>query len=131
MPIIKDTHRRMLIFACVGVLNTAVDFATYAALTEWLTLTPVAANIIAFMVASLNSYALNGRFTFNGLGGSLFSPRQGLRFMATAAACLAISTATLTLCLHVAPNLVAKLIAAIVTFFFGFAVNRLWVFRAA
>lgn len=54
-------------FCVVGSLNTAIDFAIYVSLTRffvfWLD-HRVAASIMAFIGASLNSYLLNKRWTF-------------------------------------------------------------------
>lgn len=57
--------KKIILFGFIGVLNTAVDLAIFAALTSVLNLHFVIANIISTASALALSYILNSRFTFN------------------------------------------------------------------
>ncbi|MCR4268974.1 GtrA family protein [Nitratireductor sp. ZSWI3] len=50
-------------FAIVGVLNSAIDFAAFTGLV-FLDLHPVLANVLAWAVAVVFSFAVNSRWTF-------------------------------------------------------------------
>lgn len=65
--VIKDlfkTHRQKLRFGAVGMLNTAVDFGLYSALTYFLALPLIAANFISTSAGFTVSFFLNRTFTF-------------------------------------------------------------------
>lgn len=60
---LKQHRWRFTRFAAVGVLNTVIDFGVFYALTQagiW----PLAANVISFSAAVINSYILNKYWTF-------------------------------------------------------------------
>ena len=51
-------------FALVGVVNTAIDLAVFVAAYNWLHLSLIPANLLAWFVAVSFSYVLNSTFTF-------------------------------------------------------------------
>jgi len=86
----------MVLFVGVGVLNTAVDFAilnlliisTHREQGGWL----LAFNGLSFLAAAINSYILNGRFTFrNSKPGDRW---RFIRFIAVNAGGLIINSVT-------------------------------------
>lgn len=60
----KKTIKQFIIFSLVGFLNTSLDLVTYLFLTKFLNVYYLIANVIAFLVASTNSYLFNKNFTF-------------------------------------------------------------------
>lgn len=69
VPILRRSAgaRQFVKFTLVGVTNTAWDFLIYVLLTRgWLgfSLHFLVANFLAFLVAVINSYCLNKRWTF-------------------------------------------------------------------
>jgi len=57
-------HRAPLVFATIGVANTALHTATLVALVELLATPPVAAQAAGFLVANLASFLGNARYAF-------------------------------------------------------------------
>jgi len=58
---------QILFFCFIGVINSAVHAVVVLTLVESSILTPVAANVCAFVVANIVSFFLNCRFTFRTL----------------------------------------------------------------
>ncbi len=54
---------RIVRFAAVGVLNTAIYYGMYLALTQ--VLSYLAAHVVAFVLSMIGSFFLNCRFTFH------------------------------------------------------------------
>lgn len=67
LDVLKSHYKRFGKFAAVGVLNTAIDFAVYAALFYGFGLYFLFAHIFAFLVANANSFVINSVWTFKGL----------------------------------------------------------------
>jgi putative flippase GtrA len=116
------------LFALVGAANTGVDFTTYVTLTRWWHIDPITANVVGFMLGSLNSYVFNAKLTFRDVGLPVLSSRRMLLFAATTLLCLALSTLVLYSLLDIMPDLLAKGLAVGVTFIVGYWLNRVVVF---
>ena len=119
---------QMIKFASVGIANTLVDFALFALLFSVFGLDKFLANTIAFLVAVLNSYVLNHRWTFAAKGGA-FAIRPALYFIALNAVGLLISNLTIYLLAPPLHPLMAKVIATLATFLWNFTTSKLFVFR--
>jgi putative flippase GtrA len=122
--------RRAATFGAVGVANTLVDVAAFAALL-WAGLPLLAANTLGFVAGAANSYVMNGLVTFRDRGADLRAPRTMARFAAVTLTTLAISNLVVWAGAQVAPVWVAKALSIGATFVVGFALNRALVFRAA
>lgn len=59
-----ELGKQLAKFSGVGILNTLLDAALYLGLTRWLGISPAAGKILSYSAGILNSYLLNGRFTF-------------------------------------------------------------------
>ena len=131
--------REVVLFVSVGVLNTAVDFAvlnfliilTHRDQGGWL----LVFNGLSFLAAVLNSYALNGRFTFRSSGPA--DSWRFLRFVLVNAVGLIINSVTVLALSPLLGGLVSTLAAinvskALATVFSlcwnYFAIKR-WIFR--
>ena len=95
-------------FVLVGMANTTIDFAVFSGLVWLASWNLVAANLVAFCTAALNSYVVNRYWVFQGA-----APRPLAQSFALFAAvtCIAASAATLALWLLVqagVPTLLAK-----------------------
>lgn len=115
-------------FAAVGVLNTAIDYAVFAALVTFAGFHPAPANVIGYSAGLLNSFALNRSWTFaatDGHGG-----RQFARFLGVNLASLALGTAVVTVLAPVLGPLAAKLVATGFTLITNYALSARLVFRA-
>jgi len=118
----------MLLFASVGVLNTAVDLLAFTLLVTFTTIPPLAANTLSYSLGALNSYLLNGKLTFRSRQVRLASLSRVLRFVAVNLACLLVSLASLAALSGFMPLLAAKLGSVVVTFAFGYVLNSLVVY---
>ncbi len=123
--------RRPLTFAAVGVVNTAVDFGGFLALTRLLDTGPVAASAVGFLAGSAHSYVANGLLTFGDRGARLASASRVLRFAAVTAACLGVSTLAIAAALLVMPDVAAKAVSVLATFAAGYWLNHRLVYPAA
>nr|WP_235913794.1 GtrA family protein [Pseudoroseomonas coralli] len=118
----------MLLFAGVGVVNTAVDLLAFTLLVTFTPVPPLAANTLSYSLGALNSYLLNGRLTFRSRQVRLASLSRVLRFVAVNLACLAVSLASLAVLSGFMPLLAAKLGSVVATFAFGYVLNSLVVY---
>ncbi|RCX16255.1 putative flippase GtrA [Fontibacillus phaseoli] len=121
-------------FNMVGVLNTTVDFAVFAALTGW-GIGNGTAQILSYSVGTVNSFLMNKGYTFKDREVTgrmkLFEVKQFLRFVVLNLIVLTVSLVLLTLMashagLHA---LIAKLGVTCITLILNFYGSRKWVFR--
>ena len=126
------TTRRILrpaAFGAVGVLNTVIDFLAFWALLD--VMPALLANVISFSLGATNSFVLNTVVTFHDRRAEPgLSPRRALRFASVTLGCLALSSGTLLLLLHVLPVLYAKAVSILATFAAGNIFNDRIVFKA-
>lgn len=120
--------RRPLLFAAVGVANTAVDFGVFLTLTRLLGADPVASSAAGFLAGAAHSYVANGLLTFGDRGARLASPARALRFAAATAACLGVSALAMAAALTVLPDVAAKAASVLATFGAGYWLNHRFVF---
>lgn len=117
-------------FSFTGLLNTAVDFAVFAALTslDW---SPATSHTASTALATLNSFVLNRNWTFRN------TRRQSDLVRLSKFVTLNLVSYGLSLGVLLAagaqglPPLAAKAGALIVTMTVNFAGNRWWVFPPA
>jgi putative flippase GtrA len=128
-PINPQEGRRFGLFALVGVLNTAVDFAVFSA-AVFAGVNPAPANLIAFAVANPLSYVVNGRVTFRYADGPAALSLTGYgKFCAAHLVSLAISTGLVVWLSAYAGPFYAKLAAIGVALFINYAASAIWVYR--
>lgn len=122
--------RRVILFGLVGVVNTATDFAAYAGFIL-LGAPPVAANGLAFVLANLQSYFLNGWVTFAKDGRpAALSLRGYFAFGGAHLFSLAASTLAVLLLSGSVGPFWAKGAATIFTFAFNYWSSARFAFRA-
>lgn len=120
--VIPSLRRKAWRFVIVGILNSAVDFTAFAALTTF-AIHPLLANVLAWGVAVIFSFAVNSRWTFE--RATTFGVRSAfLRFALSGAA---ISLGSSTLAVVVLPPFTGLLPAK----FIGIAVGATLNFFAA
>ncbi|HMN62760.1 MAG TPA: GtrA family protein [Anaerolinea sp.] len=123
--------RQAFKFGLVGVLNTAVDWLVYFALTHGLAY--FGANLtfakgISYTVGVLNSFFWNKTWTFR----SSAAPRSTLLpFFITNLVGLAINTGLMQVCLHTLrlPEIVSLIVATLGTLAWNFTLSKLVVFK--
>jgi putative flippase GtrA len=131
--------REVILFAAIGVLNTAVDFAVLNLLIllthhdQGLWLLPLDA--IAFLAGLINSYVLNGRFTFRNSGSG--DPWRFIRFVAVNGVGLIINSLIVwalspLLGVIISPLLamnVSKVVATLFSLCWNYFAMKYWIFR--
>lgn len=147
--------KKFVKFGLIGVLNTLVDFGVFYVMDRWViregpTLAllgmtvaagPYLSNAVAYVVANVHSFVWNKLWTFEKR--DRVTKGEALRYLATSAGYVLISTASLAVCIRIlslpllAPlvprgwtNLLAKLPTACVTIFYNYLMNKFWVFKA-
>jgi putative flippase GtrA len=131
--------REVLLFVGVGVLNTAIDFAvlnlliiaTHHEQGLWL----LAFNCLSFLTAAINSYILNGRFTFcNSQAGDRW---RFIRFIAVSAGGLLINSMTVWALAPLASKALtpisaingSKALATALSLCWNYVAIKRWIFR--
>ena len=125
----KEEMKRLIKFCSVGVVNTAVDYLSFALLSQLFGVDKYLSQVAAFMIATLNSYLLNRRFTFKSQA-KLFGIKL-LLFYILNIITMGISVLSLyVLCDIVGMNeLIAKIPIMPITFAVNYLGNRLVIFR--
>src|SRR4051812_46361240 len=122
---------RPLLFALVGLINTAIDLATYLGVTRLAHMDPLMANVLGYSLGSLHGYIVNGNLTFRDSRTQLLALSSQLRFATTATSSVLVSTASMFALLHFLPDLAAKVITVGVTFTVNYSLSRRFVYKPA
>ena len=117
-------------FAVVGVVNTGLDLAVFAALHFGAGVALMPAHVAGFLIAATNSYLLNKIWTFRDPSRGGVALRRGLGFLMVAAGGLAVSSAIVWLAHFVMPAMAAKLAAVVGSFAWNYWASSRLVFRA-
>jgi putative flippase GtrA len=115
-------------FCLVGVLNTLIDFAAFILFYYFFHIALILSNIIAFALATLNSYFLNKYWTFR-ITAHKSSLKEFLTFIAVALTGLFISCVVLYLASQFIPEYLAKMIAIIFSLTCNYLGSKFLVFR--
>ena len=125
---LPEALRQFLRFNIVGVLNTTIDVAVFAALT-WGGINYPAAQVCSYACGLLNSYVLNRGWTFGHRGP--FQLRRALRFLAVNLVSLGVALIALWVFRDLAHTSLAvgKTAATAASVTVNFTGNRIWVWR--
>jgi putative flippase GtrA len=150
----QGLSRKAFVFAVIGLLNTAVDYAVFlAARAAYMHLPPalamfasvaglcrcgvpttvllIAANVTSWIVAVSGSYVLNSSITFAAESGRKLRWRDYLTFVVSGIVGLIANTATLIVAAQVLlwPVWLAKALAILASFVINFTLSHFVVFR--
>jgi putative flippase GtrA len=120
---------KALSFACIGVVNTLVDFGLFSFTHLYLGLPIVVANAISWTVAVTGSYVMNSLITFAAESERKLRAKPYVGFVAAQIAGFVANTATVlvaSLFMHV---LIGKALAIGVSFLVNFSLSHFVVFR--
>lgn len=117
----------MIRFGVVGATNTLVDVALFTVLVSAMSIRPVVANTISYSAGMANSYILNRSWTFRDSREASYK-YQWLRFAVINLLILGISSLTIWQAAPVIGPVKAKLASVVITFAFGYLLNRVFVF---
>lgn len=119
-------------FGMVGVLNTGVDLGSYWLLTRLVPFfgsAPVIAKAVSYVLAVINSYIWNKRFTFRI---QKKSPRLFIVFFTINLIAVGINSGLMALSLHVLkiPEWAGLLMATVITMTWNFTTSKFFVFKS-
>ena len=122
--------RKIIRYAVVGVIGTAVHFGVLAALVELFGVEPVTSSTIGFIVTVIVSYVLNHRWTFRSDRGH----RSALpRYIIVSITGMLLNTGIMFLTVHVFGlwYILGQCLVVVVVPITNFALNYRWSFRPA
>jgi putative flippase GtrA len=119
-------------FACVGVVNSLVDFSVFSFAYYYLALPIIVANTLAWIVAVTGSYVMNSTITFAAESGRRLAFKSYMGFALSQVAGFFANTATVwcLVTLLAVPAWAAKIAAIVVSFAVNFSLSHFVVFRA-
>jgi len=122
---------KAVVYALVGVVNTAIDYCVFLTAHAVLGLPLVAANTLSWMVAVSGSYMLNSKITFAAESGRKLRWSAYFTFVASGIIGWFANTAALLVAVEVLllPVWLAKLLAVMASFIVNFSMSHFVVFR--
>ena len=122
---------KAVVFALIGVVNTAVDYGVFLAAHAALDLSLVVANMLSWIIAVSSSYILNSTITFAAESGRKLHWPAYFTFVATGIAGWFANTAALLIAADVLlfRLWLAKLLAVLASFIVNFSLSHFVVFR--
>jgi putative flippase GtrA len=122
-----------VVYALVGVVNTAVDYGVFLTAHAVLALPLVAANTLSWMIAVSFSYMSHSTITFAAESGRKLRWSAYFTFVASGIAGWLANTAALVVAVEVLllplPVWLAKLVAVMASFIVNFSLSHFVVFR--
>ena len=115
-------------FGLVGVANTLIDFALYWILSRYVLVDEyVAAKMISYFGALINSYLMNKYWTFGASERSLW---EAMRFLLIIATSWAVNSLTMRLSIGVGlQDIFAFFLATLASALFNFTLQKFFTFR--
>ena len=116
-------------FSIIGFFNTFLDYSVYVLFTRVFGLYFIAANIIAISVAMIYSFIFNKYWTFRNYDRQLRS--QSIKFFMVNIVYFLLNNSIVYLLVEIFEvyDLLAKVGAIIISLFWNFFANKLWVFK--
>ena len=121
---------KLLSFASIGVLNTAIDLMVFTAAYKIFALPLIACNLLSWSVAVSASYGMNTKLTFGRETGGAFRAEDFLRFVGSGFLGVIVTTTTLVVLSHYTNIVGAKLLSLMAGFAVNFSLTHFVVFRA-
>ena len=119
-------------FACVGVVNTLIDFGVFTVAHLYLgdgSLRIAIANVFSWTIAVTGSYLMNSLITFAAESQRRLRMSAYVSFVTSQIAGLLANTATVIVASYFMPVLVGKALAIGVSFLVNFSLSHFFVFR--
>lgn len=126
------THKQAMKFGAVGIFNTLLDLGVYLALTRLLPFfaaSLVMAKFSSFLIGTVSSLLLNRYWTFGVTAPIRLS--EIVRFYMTVSAGLSVNVTTMYFMVYGLGlyDLVALIVATVLTFAVNFTLSKVWVFK--
>jgi len=127
----RRIFRQFIKFGIVGFSSTVIDWSIYLGLTRFFGFYYILAKVLSFIVAIINSYTWNRRWTFR--SNEPRKMQQFTKFLVVAGVGLGLNTLIMAIVvekLHLSDIYGLALATALVTFW-NFTINKLWVFKGS
>ena len=122
---------KALLFAMVGMINTAVDAAIFFFMLGFVTTSLIVANVTAWLIAVTGSYVMNSLTTFSAETGGQLRLKDYAAFVGSGLVAVTATTLTVVAAAQFVPVWAAKALAIAVSFAVNFSITHFVVFRAA
>lgn len=128
MNFINEGVNKFVKFGLVGVLNTLINWIIFAVL-NFVGVYYIIANVIAYVIATINSYIWNSRWVFKYKGED--KKETTTKFILLNLAGLALNTMILYLLVDLIGlnKLIALVITTVIVMVINYIVNKIWVFK--
>ena len=120
---------KLLSFASIGVMNTAIDVLVFTTAYKLLALPLIASNVTSWFVAVSASYAMNTKVTFGRETGGIFRIKDFARFAGSGVLAVIVATTTLVILSHYTNVFAAKFLSMIGSFAVNFSMAHFVIFR--
>jgi len=117
-------------FACIGAVNTVVDFGVFSLAYLYLGLPIIVANVLSWGVAVSGSYVMNSLITFAAESQRKLRAKAYAGFVGSQIGGLVANTATVVAASYVMPVPIAKVLAIGVSFLVNFSLSHFLLFRS-
>lgn len=124
-----DNAKSFVKFGIVGVLNTLINWIIFIVLSAS-GIYYIISNVIAYTVATINSYLLNAKWVFN--NGDNYTKETTIKFIILNLIGLVLNTVILYVLVDILNirKVIAMIIATIIVMIINYFVNKLWVFKS-
>ena len=120
---------KLLSFASIGVMNTAIDVLVFTTAYKLLALPLIASNVMSWFVAVSASYAMNSKVTFGRETGGIFRIKDFVRFAGSGVLAVIVATTTLVILSHYTNIFAAKFLSMMGSFAVNFSMAHFVIFR--
>ncbi len=129
VPELRRHGAKMVKFAVVGVLNTAIDIGLFSVFLYTFGWHLLVANTLSYTIAATNSYALNKLWTFGDKTAGRDSAVVFAKFIVFNLTGLGLANVSIWLFALVMPPIAAKVLTIGVTFAWNYWTSHSFVFR--
>ena len=128
MNFINEGVNKFVKFGLVGVLNTLINWIIFAVL-NFVGVYYIIANVIAYVIATINSYIWNSRWVFKYKGED--KKETTTKFILLNLVGIALNTMILYLLVDLIGlnKLIALVITTVIVMVINYIVNKIWVFK--
>ena len=122
-------YKQLLKYISIGGLSLAIDFAVYFTLTRTIGFFHfhlIDAKVVSFFLSSIFNYNFNKKWTFDKK--TPHNIKEITKYYSVSLVALALNALLMSVFLKIVMDLVAWLVAAVITALLNFTLSRVWVF---
>lgn len=125
----NKNFRQFIKFSFVGASGTLVDWIFYFILTRWFHLFYLIAKTISFVIAAINNYILNRKWTFRSQEKNI--TKEFIKFLIVSLVGLAFNTLIMYIVVDKLRynDFIGLILATAIVMFWNFLANKFWTFK--